>query len=99
MMNLIDLGFDKWFEEHVIYWRQEGHRIARISAVDRGSYLIRNQIREVPAELAGKFYFQVDSSVDLPCVGDWVTGIPTTTEYKNHIKSHIIILVESLAEL
>jgi len=47
--------------------------IARISAVDRGSYLIRNQTGEVPAELAGKFYFQIESPVDLPCVGDWVT--------------------------
>ena len=53
--------------------RQEGHGIARISAVDRGSYLIRNELGEIPAELAGKFYFQVASPVDLPCVGDWVT--------------------------
>jgi ribosome biogenesis GTPase len=73
MMTLSDLGFDKWFEGHVSPLRQEGHGIARISAVDRGSYLIRNQIREVPAELAGRFYFQAESSVDLPCVGDWVT--------------------------
>jgi len=73
MIKISDLGFDKWFEAHVSDLRQEGHGMARISAVDRGSYLIRNQIKEVPAELAGKFYFQVESSVDLPCVGDWVT--------------------------
>ena len=52
---------------------QEGRGIARISAVDRGSYLIRNETGEVPAELAGKFSYQVESPVDLPCVGDWVT--------------------------
>ena len=73
MTKLNELGFDKWFEAHISDVRQEGHRIARISAVDRGSYLIRNQIREVPAELAGKFSFQVESPVDLPCIGDWVT--------------------------
>ena len=73
MMKLSDLGFDQWFQAHASDLRQEGRGIARISAVDRGSYLIRNQIKEVPAELAGKFYFQVESSVDLPCVGDWVT--------------------------
>jgi len=50
-----------------------GLGIARISAVDRGSYLIRNETREVPAELAGKFSYQIESPVDLPCVGDWVT--------------------------
>ena len=36
-------------------------------------YLIRNETREVPAELAGKFSYQIESAVDLPCVGDWVT--------------------------
>jgi ribosome biogenesis GTPase len=85
MMKLSDLGFDKRFEAHASDLRQEGHRIARISAVDRGSYLIRNQIKEVPAELAGKFYFQVESSVDLPCVGDWVT-----VEYHNDDSAAII---------
>jgi len=85
MIKLSDLGFDKWFEAHVSDLRQEGHGIARISAVDRGSYLIRNQIKEVPAELAGKFYFQVELSIDLPCVGDWVT-----VEYHNDDSAAII---------
>jgi ribosome biogenesis GTPase len=85
MIKLSDLGFDKWFEAHVSDLRQECHGIARISAVDRGSYLIRNQIKEVPAELAGKFYFQVESSVDLPCVGDWVT-----VQYHNEETAAII---------
>ena len=52
--------------------RPEDQDIARVSAVDRGSYLVRNTLREIPAELAGKFYFSVDSPNDLPCVGDWV---------------------------
>jgi ribosome biogenesis GTPase len=73
MMKLSDMGFDQWFQSHVSGLRQEGLDIARISAVDRASYLIRNQTKEVPAELAGKFYFQVESSIELPCVGDWVT--------------------------
>ena len=72
-MKLSDIGFDDWFEAHLGDIRHEGQAIARVSAVDRNSYIIRNEIREVPAELAGKFYFHVESSVDLPCVGDWVT--------------------------
>jgi ribosome biogenesis GTPase len=72
-MKLSDLGFDQWFEEHISDLHQVGRGIARISAVDRGSYLIRNETREVPAELAGKFSYQIESAVDLPCVGDWVT--------------------------
>ncbi len=85
MMKLIDLGFDPWFEAHVDDLRQEDQSIARVSAVDRGSYLIRNQIKEVPAELAGRFYFQVESSIDLPCVGDWVT-----VQYHNNGSAAII---------
>ena len=84
-MKLIDIGFDQWFQEHVSGLRQEGHGVARISAVDRGSYLIRNELGEIPAELAGKFHFQVESSVDLPCVGDWVT-----VQYHNDAAAAII---------
>ncbi len=73
MTKLSDIGFNQWFQAHVSDLRQESRNIARISAVDRGSYLIRNQTKEVPAELAGKFYFEVESPIDLPCVGDWVT--------------------------
>jgi ribosome biogenesis GTPase len=72
-MKLSDLGFDQWFEEHISKLHQVGRRIARISAVDRGSYLIRNETGEVPAELAGKVSYQIESAVDLPCVGDWAT--------------------------
>jgi ribosome biogenesis GTPase / thiamine phosphate phosphatase len=73
MMKLIDLGFDPWFETHVDDVRQEDQGIARVSAVDRNSYMIRNEFREISAELSGKFSFHVESSVELPCVGDWVT--------------------------
>jgi ribosome biogenesis GTPase len=73
MMKLSDIGFDNWFEAHVDGLRQEGQGIARVSAVDRGSYLVRSERGQVPAELAGKYYFCVDSAAELPCVGDWVT--------------------------
>jgi ribosome biogenesis GTPase len=72
MLKLRDLGFDYWFEAHIDELHREDHGIARVSAVDRGSYLIRNELREIPAELAGKFRFRVESSLDLPCIGDWV---------------------------
>jgi ribosome biogenesis GTPase / thiamine phosphate phosphatase len=71
-MRLRDLGFDQWFEVHTADFLREGCGFARISAVDRGSYLIRNESGEVPAELTGKFSYQIESPVDLPCVGDWV---------------------------
>jgi ribosome biogenesis GTPase len=71
-MKLSNLGFDPWFEKYLGDLHQAGRAIARVSAVDRGSCLIRNETGEVPAELAGKLSYQIESPVDLPCVGDWV---------------------------
>lgn len=84
-MNLSDLGFDKWFEAHAEDLRQSGQDIARVTAVDRGAYLVRNECGEIPAELAGKFRFRVEALADLPCVGDWVT-----VQYHNSDTSAII---------
>ncbi len=71
-MNLRELGFDQWFEAHAEELQQAGWDMARISAVDRGSYLIRNETGEIQAELAGKLSYQAVRSTDMPCVGDWV---------------------------
>jgi len=71
-MDLTALGFDQWFENRTGDLLQPGHSIARVTAVDRGAFLIRNQCEEARAELSGKFRFSVQSTIDLPCVGDWV---------------------------
>ncbi len=73
-MKLRDLGFDQWFEAHATGLSPDGCGFVRISAVDRGSYLIKDESREVPAELSGKLAYRIDSPLDLPCVGDWVTA-------------------------
>ena len=52
---LKQLGFDDWFVAHIDETLQGGHSIARVSAIDRGAYLVRNEAGELPAELAGKF--------------------------------------------
>ena len=84
-MKLRDLGFDQWFAAQAAESRLEGCGFARISAVDRGSYLLKDEAREVPAELSGKLTYHVDRSVDLPCVGDWVTA-----QYTNNGTAAII---------
>ena len=71
-MKLSDLGCDRWFEEHAGNLLQREQNIARVTAVDRGACLVRNEHEEIPAELAGKFRFSAQSTLDLPCVGDWV---------------------------
>ena len=52
---------------------------ARVTAVDRGAYLVRNETRELPAELSGRFKFRATSPTDFPCVGDWVS-----VQYHSH---------------
>lgn len=46
---------------------------ARVIAVDRDAFVVRDEGGELPAVLAGRFRFDAASSVELPCVGDWVT--------------------------
>lgn len=50
----------------------EGWSFARVTAVDRSSYVIRSEAGESTAELTGKLSYQAESTADLPCVGDWV---------------------------
>ena len=71
-MDLTALGFDGWFEQQSAPLLQPGQSLARVTAVDRGAFLVRNQEGDTYAELAGKFRFAVEAPVDLPCVGDWV---------------------------
>lgn len=73
-MKLSDLEFDQWFDAHSREVLQEGCRFARVSSVDRGSCLIRDEEGEIPAELTGRLAYHIDSPADLPCVGDWVTA-------------------------
>jgi len=71
-MELRDLGFDHWFADQAREQCSPGLSIARVTAVDRGRYLIRDEYGERPAELTGRLQFTAESSTDLPCVGDWV---------------------------
>ena len=42
-MKLSDLGFDPWFESHADEFSLDGYAFARVSAVDRGSYLLEKE--------------------------------------------------------
>jgi ribosome biogenesis GTPase len=71
-MKLSELGFDDWFEKHAADSVGPGQCVARVTTVDRGACLLRDEEGEFLAVLAGRFRFSADSTVDLPCVGDWV---------------------------
>ncbi|MEW6173692.1 MAG: ribosome small subunit-dependent GTPase A [Bacillota bacterium] len=70
-MELKDLGFDQWFQEKLKELQKPGYSAARVTAVDRDSFVVRNENGEVPAELSGRLIFSAESSTDFPTVGDW----------------------------
>jgi ribosome biogenesis GTPase len=68
-MELTELGLDRGLAERAAC--ESDQRLARVVAVDRGRYVVRDARGEVPATLTGKFLHIAASSVDMPCVGDW----------------------------
>jgi ribosome biogenesis GTPase len=77
-MELEELGFTDWYREKQTHVKRLDCSPARVTAVDRDSYLVRNENGEVRCELAGNFMFTAQSGEDLPCVGDW-----TCVQYYN----------------
>ncbi|MFO7536300.1 MAG: ribosome small subunit-dependent GTPase A [Kiritimatiellia bacterium] len=71
-MTLAALGLNDWLKKRSAALLQAGQSLARVTAVDRGAFRIRNQDGELSAELAGKLRFAAESALDMPCVGDWV---------------------------
>jgi ribosome biogenesis GTPase len=70
-MKLSELGFDAWFQLRRDEIKRPELSIARITRVDRERYLVRNEQGELQAEPTGKLIFSVDSTQELPSVGDW----------------------------
>ncbi len=70
-MELLDLGFNGWFQQKLKELEKPGDSVARITAVDKDNYLVRNETGEVLAELTGRLMFSAESSIDFPTVGDW----------------------------
>lgn len=75
-MELHEFGYDEWFAAHAAACGDEpalaGCVPARVCAVDRGSWRIRDAAGEVQAEPSGRLSFDLGSPEDLPCTGDWV---------------------------
>jgi ribosome biogenesis GTPase len=70
-MKLRDPAEHGWFADKAREC-DAGLTVARVTAVDRTGYVIRDEHGELTAELTGRLRFDAESSIDLPCVGDWV---------------------------
>jgi len=70
-MKLEDLGLGDWFKERFDESLHPEYSLARVTAVNKDNYLIRNEEAELLAEVTGKLMYGAESNLDLPVVGDW----------------------------
>lgn len=72
-MMLSKLGFNHWLKSQASELCVSGKSIARVTAADRNQFIVRNELGELPAELAGRLLYSSESRSDMPCIGDWVS--------------------------
>jgi ribosome biogenesis GTPase len=71
-MTFEELGFSEWFLEKLKESGPAEFNLARVVAVSKDKYSIRNEVAEIQAEVTGKLLYGTESNLDLPTVGDWV---------------------------
>jgi len=67
------LGYKEWSQDINAEYFNSDFPLARVIEVNKNSYVVADGDHEMPAELSGKFMFDVENSIDFPTVGDWVT--------------------------
>lgn len=71
-MNLMQLGWDSFFEDHFKSYQPKGFSPARIALEERNLYLAYSEVGELTGKVTGRFRYHVVSQKDFPTVGDWV---------------------------
>lgn len=71
-MELEDLGFDDWFKKESEIYQNTEYDIARVAAVDKNQFVVRNEETTIAAEVTGKLIYEAVSMLDFPTIGDWV---------------------------
>ena len=71
-MQLNQLGWNQHFHSYFQYYQHSGFSAAKVISENKNNYILINDQGEFTAECAGKLLYTVDSSAELPKVGDWV---------------------------
>jgi len=71
MNDPTNLGFNNWFNDKVDSAKTD-FNIVRIISVNKNSFVVSDGVKDIYAELTGKFLFNSEDSLDLPAVGDFV---------------------------
>lgn len=71
-MNLIELGWNSFFEKHFEQFEKQGLKPGRVAREHRQRYVVYSEYGELIAEVSGKIRHAACSRGDFPAVGDWV---------------------------
>ncbi len=86
-MNLVELGWNSFFEQHFEPFRNGGYVPARVAREHRELYVVYGEQGEFAAKVSGKMRHKAESRSDFPAVGDWVAIEPRLEEGKATISS------------
>ena len=71
-MNLKTLGWNEFFEEEFLQFKEQGYEVGRIALEHKKMYRVLTEYGELLAEVSGKMRFSATGRGDYPAVGDWV---------------------------
>jgi ribosome biogenesis GTPase len=71
-LNLKTLGWNEFFEEEFLKYKEQGHQVGRIALEHKKMYRVFSEQGEFLAEVSGKMRFNALEREDYPAVGDWV---------------------------
>ena len=81
-MNLSELGWDPFFDQHLTQIKKDDYAPARVAREDRQVYLAYSEYGELSARVSGRMRHSARSRADFPAVGDWVVVEPRPEEDK-----------------
>jgi ribosome biogenesis GTPase len=81
-MELSELGWNAFFEEGFLQYKNDGLIPARIGREDRQMYLLMSELGELTGRVSGRFSHDAGSKAEFPGIGDWVAAGKLRDEQK-----------------
>jgi ribosome biogenesis GTPase len=85
-MNLKQLGWNSFFQDHFNSYEAKGFSPARIALEERNLYTAYSEMGELTGKVTGRYRYHATSRKEFPTVGDWVVikGNETTGRMSIH---------------
>ena len=86
MYNLIQLGWNEFFQNQLKIFKEQNFIPGRIAVENKQRYIVYTEMGELPAEVTGKLLYSSEIA-ELPKTGDWVMAVFFEDEKKAIIHS------------